>query len=86
MRREAVKTAVSRFAELPILQRSVVILKDVLDESLAEIAALLDLTVDAVKGHLARGRARLREINAQGGPASGRTAGVCCGGALCHAV
>jgi RNA polymerase sigma-70 factor (ECF subfamily) len=68
MRQEAVKTAVSRFAELPTLQRSVVILKDVLDEQLSEIAALLDLTVDAVKGHLARGRARLREINAQAGP------------------
>src|SRR5712664_816219 len=67
MRQEAVKTAVSRFVELPTLQRSVVILKDVLDESLIEIAALLDLTVDAVKGHLARGRARLREINAQAG-------------------
>lgn len=70
MRQEAVKTAVSRFAELPTLQRSVVILKDVLDEQLSEIAALLDLTVDAVKGHLARGRARLREINAQAGPPS----------------
>jgi RNA polymerase sigma factor (sigma-70 family) len=68
MRQEAVKTAVSRFVELPIPQRSVVILKDVLDQSLIEIAALLDLTVDAVKGHLARGRARLREINAQAGP------------------
>jgi RNA polymerase sigma factor (sigma-70 family) len=67
MRQEAVKTAVSRFAELPTVQRSVVILKDVLDEQLSEIAALLDLTVDAVKGHLARGRARLREINAQAG-------------------
>jgi RNA polymerase sigma factor (sigma-70 family) len=67
MRQEAVKTAVSRFAELPTLQRSVVILKDVLDESLIEIAALLDLTVDAVKGNLARGRARLRKINAQAG-------------------
>jgi RNA polymerase sigma-70 factor (ECF subfamily) len=67
MRREAVKTAVTRFAELPTTQRSVVILKDVLDEQLSEIAALLDLTVDAVKGHLARGRARLREINAQAG-------------------
>jgi RNA polymerase sigma factor (sigma-70 family) len=81
MRREAVKTAVSRFAELPTLQRSVVILKDVLDEQLSEIAALLDLTVDAVKGHLARGRARLREINAQAGslmdapPASAAVAG-----------
>ena len=68
MREEAVKTAVSRFAELPALQRSVVILKDVLDESLIEIAALLDLTVDAVKGHLARGRAHLQEINAHAHP------------------
>ena len=68
MRQEAVKTAVSRFVELPVFQRSVVILKDVLGESLAEIATLLDTTVDAVKGHLARGRARLREINAQEGP------------------
>src|SRR6202020_1506951 len=64
MRKEAVETAVSRFAELPLLQRSVVILKDVLDESLQDIADLLDLTVDAVKAHLARGRARLRDINA----------------------
>src|SRR5258707_10723032 len=68
MRQESVKTAVSRFVELPILQRSVVILKDVLGESLIEIAALLDLTVDAVKAHLARGRVRLREINAQTSP------------------
>jgi len=67
MRQEAVNTAVSRFAGLPLVQRSVVILKDVLDESLVEIAVLLNLTVDAVKGHLARGRARLREINAQAG-------------------
>jgi len=71
MRQEAVKTAVSRFAELPTVQRSVVILKDVLDQSLIEIAALLNLTVDAVKAHLARGRARLREINAQAGPLPG---------------
>jgi RNA polymerase sigma factor (sigma-70 family) len=68
MRKEGVKTAVSRFAELPTLQRSVVILKDVLDESLIEISSLLDLTVDAVKGHLARGRAHLREINARARP------------------
>jgi RNA polymerase sigma-70 factor (ECF subfamily) len=68
MRQEAVNTAVSRFAELPTHQRSVVILKDVLDDSLTEIAGSLDLTVDAVKGHLARGRARLRQINAQAGP------------------
>jgi RNA polymerase sigma-70 factor, ECF subfamily len=65
MRREAVETAVSRFAQLPTMQRSVVILKDVLDQSLEEIAAMLDLTVNAVKAHLARGRARLKAINAQ---------------------
>jgi RNA polymerase sigma-70 factor (ECF subfamily) len=80
MRQEAVETAVSRFAELSLMQRSVVILKDVLDESLKDIADLLDLTVDAVKAHLARGRARLREINAQAAalaaarPASAATA------------
>ncbi|MGJ5040982.1 MULTISPECIES: sigma-70 family RNA polymerase sigma factor [unclassified Bradyrhizobium] len=64
MRDEAIRTAVSRFTELPIPQRSVLVLKDVLDESLADIAALLDLTVDSVKAHLARARARLSEINA----------------------
>ncbi|WP_294004259.1 sigma-70 family RNA polymerase sigma factor [Sphingomonas sp.] len=79
MRQEAVKTAVARFAELPLIQRSVVILKDVLDEPLKEIAALLDLTVDAVKGHLARGRSRLRAINAKAGslpPARAASAAV----------
>jgi RNA polymerase sigma-70 factor (ECF subfamily) len=68
MRQDAVNTAVSRFLDLPVFQRSVVVLKDVLDESLTEIATLLDLSVDAVKAHLARGRARLRHINAQRGP------------------
>ena len=63
MRREAVETAVSQFAALPTIQRSVVILKDVLDQSLEEIATMLDLTVNAVKGHLSRGRARLKAIN-----------------------
>lgn len=70
MRQEAVETAVSRFAELPLLQRSVIILKDVLDESLKDIADLLDLTVDAVKAHLARGRTRLREVNVQAATSS----------------
>jgi len=65
MHREAVETAVSRFVALPTMQRSVVILKDVLDQSLQEIASLLDLTVNAVKAHLARGRAQLKAINAQ---------------------
>jgi hypothetical protein len=65
MRQEAVDTAVSRFVELPTVQRSVVILKDVLEQSLEEIAAMLGFTVNAVKGHLGRGRARLKAINAQ---------------------
>ncbi|AYG62066.1 sigma-70 family RNA polymerase sigma factor [Rhizobium jaguaris] len=65
MRQEAITTAVSRFVELPTIQRSVVVLKDVLDQSLDDIAGLLEISVDAVKGHLARGRARLREINAR---------------------
>jgi len=68
MHQQAVRTAVSRFVDLPVAQRSVVVLKDVLDESLAEIATLLDLSVDAVKAHLARGRARLRELNALATP------------------
>jgi RNA polymerase sigma-70 factor (ECF subfamily) len=68
IRREALETAVTRFTELPVIQRSVIILKDVLDEPLTEIASLLDITIDAVKGHLARGRARLRLINAQSNP------------------
>jgi RNA polymerase sigma-70 factor (ECF subfamily) len=63
MRQEAIKMAVSRFAELPVLQRSVIILKDVLDEPLSDIAGLLDITVDSVKAHLARGRARLRAVS-----------------------
>ncbi|BAM90311.1 putative RNA polymerase sigma subunit [Bradyrhizobium oligotrophicum S58] len=64
MRQDAIRTAVSRFTELSIVQRSVLILKDVLDEPLADIAALLNLSVDSVKAHLARGRARLAAINA----------------------
>ncbi len=60
MRQETIRMAISRFTELPVLQRSVIILKDVLDEPLTDIAGLLDLTVDSVKAHLARGRGRLR--------------------------
>src|SRR6266851_3735094 len=41
-REEAVRAAVSRFVELAPAQRSAVILKDVLDHSLEEIAALLE--------------------------------------------
>jgi RNA polymerase sigma-70 factor (ECF subfamily) len=60
----AVAAAISQFTELPPAQRSCVILKDVLDQSLDDIAALLELTVPAVKAALHRGRARLRELRA----------------------
>jgi RNA polymerase sigma factor (sigma-70 family) len=65
LQQEAVKTALSRFTELPLLQRSVIILKDVLEEPLRDIAALLGMSTDAVKGHLARARANLKAINAK---------------------
>ncbi|HEY6876651.1 MAG TPA: sigma-70 family RNA polymerase sigma factor [Polyangiales bacterium] len=57
---QAVTVAFSQFLSLPAQQRSAVILKDVLDHSLDDIASLLDLSVPAVKAALHRGRARLR--------------------------
>lgn len=63
IQRDTVRIALAHFAKLPVPQRSAVILKDVLGESLAEIAVLLDLSVDAVKAHLSRGRAGLRSIS-----------------------
>jgi len=75
MRQEAVGTAMSRFLLLPIAQRSAVILKDLLGHSIEEIAELLDLTVNAVKAALHRGRRRLQEINATPyAPPAGRIA------------
>jgi len=58
---EAVRAALSAFVELPPAQRSAVILKDVLGQSLEEIASLLQLSIPAVKAALHRGRTRLRE-------------------------
>jgi len=60
-REHALHAAVSRFLELAPAQRSCVILKDVLGHSLDEIAALLGLSVQAVKAALHRGRVRLRD-------------------------
>jgi len=47
---------------LPVLQRSVVILKDVLGHSLEETAETLGTTVPAVKAALVRGRGKLRML------------------------
>ena len=50
------------FLRLPALQRSTVILKDVLGHSLDEISAITGATEPAVKSALQRGRIRLREL------------------------
>jgi RNA polymerase sigma factor (sigma-70 family) len=59
---QAVQAAVSRFVELAPVQRSCVILKDVLELTLEEIGSLLKLSLPAVKAALHRGRLRLREL------------------------
>jgi RNA polymerase sigma-70 factor, ECF subfamily len=73
-RDEAVRAAISRFLELAPAQRSCVVLKDVLDYSLEEIAAMLELSLSAVKAALHRGRTRLRELSKASGPAAPRRA------------
>jgi RNA polymerase sigma-70 factor, ECF subfamily len=50
------------FMRLPSLQRSAVILKDVLGHSLEEIASITGASEAAAKSALQRGRVRLREI------------------------
>ncbi len=52
------------FERLAPQERAAVMLKDVFDLSLAEIAELLETTVGAVKSALHRGRTRLREPEA----------------------
>lgn len=56
---EVVRMALSSFVSLPVLQRSAVILKDVLGCSLEEIATTTGSTVPAVKAALVRGRAAI---------------------------
>jgi RNA polymerase sigma factor (sigma-70 family) len=67
-REHALGLAMSRFLELTALQRSCVILKDVLDHSLEDIAVMLDTNVNAVKAALHRGRVRTREFAARSEP------------------
>jgi RNA polymerase sigma-70 factor (ECF subfamily) len=55
-----VRAALARFLSLPLTQRSAVILKDVLGQTLEETAATMGTTVMAVKAALVRGRASLR--------------------------
>jgi RNA polymerase sigma-70 factor, ECF subfamily len=60
--KELVSVALSVFLKLTPKQRSCVILKDVLEYSLAEISDLLDASVPDIKAALHRGRTRVREI------------------------
>jgi RNA polymerase sigma-70 factor (ECF subfamily) len=48
-------------SELPPMERACVLLKDVLDYQLAEIAEVVDSTLGGVKSALHRGRAKLRQ-------------------------
>jgi RNA polymerase sigma-70 factor (ECF subfamily) len=56
-----VRAALMVFVSLPVTQRSAVILKDVLGQSLEEAAQTMGTTVMAVKAALGRGRAKLRD-------------------------
>jgi RNA polymerase sigma factor (sigma-70 family) len=68
-RHQAVHAALSCFLRLAPAQRGCVILKDVLDHSLEEIASELELSVPAVKAALHRGRVLLRQFAAASPPA-----------------
>ncbi|HEY4215333.1 MAG TPA: sigma-70 family RNA polymerase sigma factor [Steroidobacteraceae bacterium] len=68
---DALRAALSHFMALPSRQRSCVILMDVLGHSLEEVASLLDMSVQAVKAALHRGRSALREQKAQPQPPRG---------------
>jgi RNA polymerase sigma factor (sigma-70 family) len=63
---EVLRAAIATFMTLPLSQRSAVILKDVLDESLEDIAKHLDTSVSAVKSLLVRGRQALKEHTTSG--------------------
>jgi RNA polymerase sigma-70 factor (ECF subfamily) len=58
------RVALGSFLALPVSQRTAVILKDVLDEPLGDIAIHMGTTVEAVKALLVRGRATLRQQGA----------------------
>jgi RNA polymerase sigma-70 factor (ECF subfamily) len=59
---DVVRASLSSFVALPLLQRSAVILKDVLGCSLEEIADATGSSVPAVKSALSRGRAGLKSL------------------------
>lgn len=62
---ELLRGALSSFVDLPVSQRSAVILKDVLGHSLEQTADTMGATIPAVKAALVRGRAALRARRAE---------------------
>jgi RNA polymerase sigma-70 factor (ECF subfamily) len=61
-RQVATTASLHSFMRLPAMQRSCVILMDVLGYSLHEISKVMDGSIPSVKAALHRGRARLREL------------------------
>jgi RNA polymerase sigma-70 factor (ECF subfamily) len=59
---EFLSTSLRTFMRLPRVQRSSVILMDVLGYSLSEIGEIMDVSLPAVKSALHRGRTRLHEL------------------------
>ena len=60
--RQITAASLRTFMRIPVVQRSSVILMDVLGYSLEEIGSVMDVSITAVKAALHRGRARLREL------------------------
>jgi RNA polymerase sigma-70 factor (ECF subfamily) len=63
---DVARFALSGFVALPVLQRSSLILKDILGLSLEEVAQITSTTVPSVKAALVRGRAALRHQPREG--------------------
>jgi RNA polymerase sigma-70 factor (ECF subfamily) len=59
----AATASLATLMQLPVLQRSIVVLLDVLEYSLAETAEILGTTLPAVKAALHRGRVRLKALS-----------------------
>ncbi|MDB6010222.1 MAG: polymerase, sigma-24 subunit, subfamily [Gammaproteobacteria bacterium] len=59
----AATASLATIMQLPVIQRSTVVLMDVLEYSLAETAEILGTTLPAVKAALHRGRVRLKGLS-----------------------
>lgn len=59
--RELAAVSLRTFMRLPLVQRSAVLLMDVLGYSLRDVSEVMESSVPAVKSALSRGRTRLRE-------------------------